>query len=309
MNSELLREREAFKRKAMAVPVVESRPKESSSSSGPPPPKSHKKPAKKAADLGAQSLSAQSKLDMAQMKQLGGQSSAYKFGVLTKIVRHMKTRHMAGEDQPLTLEDILDETRQLDVTSKIKLWLSSEALNSNPKISASERMTPDGPQYTYLFKPPFEISSKKMLIRLLEKYDRQGLGGIFMEDLQESLPRCEKIINILLDQDRIIVINRGADKKKVVFLRDISEKMQFAPNEEFTRLWRSVAVTDMDDNKIEDYLYKTGFAVNQGVRKVVAKKPARKRANRRKGAMKDNDHMKDVLVNYDDLTAEHNKVK
>ena len=60
------------------------------------------------------------------------------------------------------------------------------------------------------------------------------------------------------------VINRGADKKKVVFLRDISEKMQFSPNEEFTRLWRSVAVTDMDDNKIEEYLYKTGFAVNQG---------------------------------------------
>ena len=53
-------------------------------------------------ELGAQSISAQSKLDMAHMKQLGGQSSAYKFGVLTKIVRHMKHRHMNGEDQPLT---------------------------------------------------------------------------------------------------------------------------------------------------------------------------------------------------------------
>ena len=62
-------------------------------------------------ELGAQSISAQSKLDMAHMKQLGGQSSAYKFGVLTKIVRHMKHRHMNGEDQPLTLEEILDETR------------------------------------------------------------------------------------------------------------------------------------------------------------------------------------------------------
>ena len=74
MNSELLREREAFKRKAMAVPVVESRPSASSSSAGPPPPKSHKKLEKKK-ELGAQSLSAQSKLDMAQMKQLGGQSA------------------------------------------------------------------------------------------------------------------------------------------------------------------------------------------------------------------------------------------
>ena len=63
--------------------------------------------------------------------------SAYKFGVLTKIVRHMKARHMAGEDQPLTLEDILDETRQLDVTTKVKQWLANEALNNNPKISGT----------------------------------------------------------------------------------------------------------------------------------------------------------------------------
>jgi len=307
MNSELLREREAFKRKAMAVPVIENKASSNSGPSGPPP--KQPKKSEKMKELGAQSLSAQSKLDMAHMRSLGGQSSAYKFGVLTKIVRHMKARHMAGEDQPLTLEDILDETRQLDVTTKVKQWLANEALNNNPKISASPSMTTDGPATTYLFKPPFDISTRKGLLRLLERYDRQGLGGIFMEDLQESLPRCEKIINILLDQDRIIVINRGADKKKVVFLRDISEKMQFNPNEEFQRLWRSVAVGDMDDNKIEDYLYKTGFAVNAAQKKIVAKKPARKRANRRRGTMKDNDHMKDVLVNYDEMTAESNKVK
>ena len=40
--------------------------------------------------------------------------------------------------------------------------------------------------------------------------------------------------------------------------------MQFLPNEEFQRLWRSAAVADMDDAKIEEYLYKTGFAVNAG---------------------------------------------
>ena len=49
----------------------------------------------------------------------------------------MKARHMAGEDQPLTLEDILDETRQLDVTTKVKQWLANEALNNNPKISGT----------------------------------------------------------------------------------------------------------------------------------------------------------------------------
>ena len=46
-----------------------------------------------------------------------------------------------------------------------------------------------------------------------------------MEDLQESLPRCDKIIQRLLDDDKILVIN-AADKKKVVFLRENAEKLQ-----------------------------------------------------------------------------------
>ena len=46
-----------------------------------------------------------------------------------------------------------------------------------------------------------------------------------MEDIQESLPRCDKVISRLEDDDRILVIN-AADKKKVVFLRDNAEKLQ-----------------------------------------------------------------------------------
>lgn len=47
-------------------------------------------------------------------------SSQYKFGVLAKIVKHMKARHLDGDDHPLTLEEILDETNQLDVGSKVR---------------------------------------------------------------------------------------------------------------------------------------------------------------------------------------------
>jgi transcription initiation factor TFIIE subunit beta len=48
-------------------------------------------------------------------------SSQYKFSVLARIVKHMKKRHQDGDDHPLTLEDILDETNQLDVGSKVKM--------------------------------------------------------------------------------------------------------------------------------------------------------------------------------------------
>ena len=69
----------------------------------------------------------------------------------------------------------------------------------------------------------------------IQDYDRKGLGGVFMEDLQESLPRCDKIIQRLLDDDRILVIN-AADKKKVVFLRDNAEKLQVS---NIANPWRS----------------------------------------------------------------------
>lgn len=47
-------------------------------------------------------------------------SSQYRFGVLAKIVKHMRTRHQEGDMHPLTLEEILDETNQLDVGTKVK---------------------------------------------------------------------------------------------------------------------------------------------------------------------------------------------
>jgi len=55
---------------------------------------------------------------MVNYKTMAG-STQYKFGVLAKIVKHMKARHQEGDDHPLTLEEILDETNQLDVGSKV----------------------------------------------------------------------------------------------------------------------------------------------------------------------------------------------
>lgn len=68
------------------------------------------------------SISAGSKLDMVNYKTMTG-STQYKFGVLAKIVKHMKARHQDGDDHALTLEEILDETNQLDVGLKVNIHL------------------------------------------------------------------------------------------------------------------------------------------------------------------------------------------
>lgn len=78
-------------------------------------PKKNEPPKKK---LKVSSISTGPKLDMVNYKTMTG-STQYKFGVLAKIVKHMKARHQDGDDHPLTLEEILDETNQLDVGSKV----------------------------------------------------------------------------------------------------------------------------------------------------------------------------------------------
>jgi len=62
---------------------------------------------------------------------------------------------------------------QLDTNSKTKYWLKSEALINNPKISASIGSGPNG-QTTYIFKPPFNMINKKMLLKVLKQHDLKG---------------------------------------------------------------------------------------------------------------------------------------
>jgi len=166
MDSSLLREREAFKRKAMALPTVENKNKKAKETS-----KSSSSSAK--AKAGApQSQSAKARLDLQQMKSVagGGGSSQFRFGVLAKIVRHMRQRHMEGEDHPLKLDEILDETHQLDVGSKTRAWLANEALKNNPKISADS-------EGTYIYKPPYEVRRSQEFLTSFSRKD--GLAEDF----------------------------------------------------------------------------------------------------------------------------------
>lgn len=47
---------------------------------------------------------------------------------------------------------------------------------------------------------------------------------------------------------------RPGDKKKVMFYNDKSATIDI--NEDFKKMWRSVAVENMDDEKIEEHLEK-----------------------------------------------------
>ncbi|XP_053687808.1 general transcription factor IIE subunit 2 [Sabethes cyaneus] len=281
MDPALLREREAFKRRAMATPSVEKKARTEPSYAAP---KDIKKPRPSIAPP---------KIDANNYKSMSG-SSQYRFGVLAKIVKHMRARHQEGEDHPLTLEDILDETNQLDIGSSVKSWLQSEALRNNPKIE----VTPDG---RYVFKAVYRIKDGKSLMRLLKQHDLKGLGGVLLDDVQESLPHCEKVLKNRASE--IIFITRPNDKKKVLFYND--RTANFHIDEDFQKLWRAVTVDAMDDAKIDEYLEKQGIRSMQdhGPKKPII--PKRKKTQSKKRQFKkprDNEHLADVLETYEDNT-------
>ncbi|XP_014247526.1 transcription initiation factor IIE subunit beta [Cimex lectularius] len=278
MDPALLRERELFKKKALSTPTIEKKKKDDSSFMPKEEPKKKPKVSSSSSNINYKSMTG---------------SSQYKFSVLAKIVKYMKTRHQEGDDHPLTLDEILDETNQLDVGSKVKQWLQTEALVNNPKIEVNT-------EGKFLFKAPYRIRDKKGLLRLLRQQDLKGLGGILLEDVQESLPHCEKALKSL--QNEIIYIVRPIDKKKIMFYNDRAATLGL--DEEFQKLWRSVAVESMDDQKIEEYLEKQGIRSMQdhGLKKPIQPQKRKKPSQRKRQFKKprDNEHLADVLETYDD---------
>lgn len=281
MDPALLRERELFKKRALSTPAVEKRPAPSDSGSH-----KKKKPKVEKDSSSGSKHGSESTNGNFNIKA----SSGYKFGCLAKIVNYMKTRHQNGDTHFLTLDEILDETKLLDIGMKQKQWLMNEALVSNPKIEVR-----DG---TYGFKPKYNLKDKKALLRLLDKHYQCGHGGVLLEDVEEGLPNAAKAIKALGDQ--IIFVTRP-DKKKILFYND--KYCQFVVDEEFQKLWRSVPVDSMDEEKIEEYLKKQGISSMQetGPKKVLPVQKRKKQSGQRKRQFKTlNNHLVDVLEDYSD---------
>ncbi|KAK7480585.1 hypothetical protein BaRGS_00028161 [Batillaria attramentaria] len=278
MDPALLKEREAFLKRAKSTPTVEKRKAK---------PSSNENSAKKSKP----NKSAPPKPPKAIDYKTAQGSSQYRFSVLARIVKHMKTRHQDGDTEPLLLDEILDETNQLDVSASIRHWLATEALLNNPKIDLID--TSEGRKFA--FKPKLDIRDRKGLLRLLKNYDLAGKGGILMEDVEESLPRAEKAVKAL--GDNVVIVTRPTDKKRVLFYNDKIVKV--------SKLWRSVAVEGMDEEKIEEYLTRNGITSMQdaGVRKVTPV-PRRKKGGSKKNRQfkRHNDHLEDVLKDYSELT-------
>ncbi|PIK46334.1 putative general transcription factor IIE subunit 2-like [Apostichopus japonicus] len=181
MDPALRKDRDAFKKRALAQPVVEKKKPVLEKSE---PPRKKKKPIISGASSSLTGISSPA----------GFNYKALQAAQSTSLVSWPRLSITCGSDiskattYPLSIKDVLDETNQTDISHTLKNWLINE------------------------------LQGKKDLLRLLNRYDQQGLGGILMEDIVESLPNAEKCFRIL--GSRVIVVTRCNDKKKVVYYND-----------------------------------------------------------------------------------------
>lgn len=281
MDPALLRERELFKKKAFALPVVENRNKYKQEDDPAPAKKRIRKEGPVANSAAANFSSFKSSVP------------PHNFSILAKIVNSMKERYLNGDSEALTFNELLDETNQLDLSVKQKQWLLQESLPHNPRILLTE-------DNRYAYKPVFKLKSKISLLRLLEKYDTRGLGCVSYDDVKESLPNAEKLIKQLVDKNEIIVVVRPIDKKKMLFKNDMS--LVFNVDEEFQKAWRSISVEGIDESKIEDYLKNHGINSMQDMNLKKSMPIHKRKDNKKRKAnfKKLNNHLGDILQDYSD---------
>lgn len=81
-----------------------------------------------------------------------------------------------------------NQARDAYKKGNLNLSPSLQALASNPKIDVREGK--------YGFKPKYHLKDKKALLRLLDKHDQLGLGGVLLDDVEEGLPNSAKAIKV-----------------------------------------------------------------------------------------------------------------
>lgn len=221
------------------------------------------------------------------------------FSVLAKIVKSLKQRYLDGDSEPLTLEEIFDETNQHEISSRQRNWLENEALEQNIRVNV---IRPDQGQtgpIKYQFKPLLNIKDRKSLRRYLEKQYQNGQGGVLLDDILESMPNANEAVKYLVKHELVVTVQRTVDKKKLVFYNEGKKDIKI--DEEFLKLWRSVSVEGIAEDKIEEYLAKHGIKSIQDLasRKLEPVQKRRKVSRKQNKNFKShNEHMKDILEDY-----------
>ncbi|KRY68525.1 General transcription factor IIE subunit 2, partial [Trichinella pseudospiralis] len=291
MDSSLLKQREAFLKRASAVPTVFNRQDRYSSATNTSE-KHNSTSAKNAAVLSAvkKPKMAKSVVDYKNAKAC----MATNFGILAKVLEHMKKRFLENLNWSLSLEEIFEELQMFGVSGKITMWLK-EILPGHPRMNVDE----DG-KFTY--KPPYKVKGKNSLLALLKRREIDGAGALLLSELYDCVLHPDKLVQALGNQ--VLALNVSLNKRKdVALFYNESEPFHLSVDEDLKMMWRNISVSQYDDEKLEEYVRKQGLDTLLGLkhRDGPGKAHIPKRKPRKKPVVLQNEHLSKtgLLESYD----------
>lgn len=120
-----------------------------------------------------------------------GDGGSGPYRLLKSVMDMLKERYTSRSYESLTFDEILTSIGREDISVELSQWLE-EALRSNPKI----HFTTDSERY--LFKPSLGLGvrNRRQLLELLKEWERDGKGGMMMNDVREAVYNPEKAIRV-----------------------------------------------------------------------------------------------------------------
>ena len=208
MDPSLRRDREAFKRRAIAATEKSQKYREAAAAKSKPPvvPVSKPHKAKKKTHSSLTITSTDNKQTLKEIKDAARQ--AYGTNNRTRILKCvmdlLKMRYIdKEEDDELTFDGILNAIDLSDIRYEVRQWIRG-ALTSNTKV----KFISEKDSFVFLPALGHQVRCKKQLLMRLRQYDMQGLGGITMTDITEAIPKANKIVEVTtFPQDRILYYN------------------------------------------------------------------------------------------------------
>ncbi|KAM3176539.1 hypothetical protein ACTXT7_006321 [Hymenolepis weldensis] len=218
-----------------------------------------------------------------------------KFSLLSRVVNHLKNRHLEGSFEALSVQEILEEMFILNELKSNVVWLENEALPNTPKIDVA-------PSGKFCFKPKYNIFNRVDLYQLLKHYDNRGLGGIEYNDIAECVKDADKVIKSL--GDNVFDYTNPKTKKRVIYFNDKIYDLKV--DNDLKEMWRSVCVESVDEKQVQEYLTQRGLTKisvddTNGPTTLLFRGNMRKLSNkrpRRPVNFKSNAHIKDILQQY-----------
>ncbi|XP_028395975.1 general transcription factor IIE subunit 2-like [Dendronephthya gigantea] len=287
MDPKLLKEHASFKKRSLLTPSVESK-------------KSKDKAKEKSKSFkDDSSKKSQKRTFSSSFSQPKKTPSSYdyktvtlrpknRFAVLASIIDAMKKRHLDGEFDPLSLDEILDRIKYTDIDPNDKSWLANQALRENEKLTCKAGK--------FVFKPIYNMKNKKQFLDVLQRHYNEGMGGMLFGDVEESLPSAERIVRSTMRKGHVLTVTRSTDKKIVLLHNDVQHWMD--TDAKFKELWHHSSVEGMGETDIERYLVNHGYSAmkDSALRKPLP--PAqKKRGNRKKNNFKvQNVHLEQGLL-------------